>query len=608
MLRGHGKTLLLLVLAASLLAAAATRIPHIKQMRRQYDFDPADPFADSRAASELRLPTAALSIFRSLAIDYLWIRADTLKQEGQYFDALHLARLICALQPHLPTVWIFQAWNMAYNISVAMPNPPERWNWIINGISLLRDQALRYNPRTPEIYIELGWIFLHKLGGITDNYHRYYKRRYALEMMAILGPGPTTDEQIRSLADADASWEQLTRDPNVARLIEDIEKLPDKTLQTQDDFYRHWLRLRLFSQDYAPELLQFMSDHSRSYTWGKLDRFLRGRALRQDWKLDPRIMLELNQRYGPVDYAHQNQRLSLDWRQPFCQAIYWAWVGLPHAQPGEFQYMRLRQNIYQSMQNLYHYGRLQIFSYQPPPEATERKPGQELVDSAPRTELQIYNSQDLRMFGPAYQATLEVIQAYKDAGAEVPENIETASANLAWAGIENLFLAGYEAVALQYFQDLRRRFPQNRDYFMDPDIQKALIAFVQRNLRQEIKEISPKNAADYIDSLLRQSYSYFALDDPEQAAIFELRARQLYDYNESERAEAGSDRVKLPEYSQMRFLALMNFLNDPNIDALAKGVLMRRLQIQQPAVYNKVIEEIQKQETRRREPVAPSAP
>ena len=38
------------------------------------------------------------------------------------------------LQPNLDTVWDFHGWNLAYNISVQVKTPPERWQWVQRGI------------------------------------------------------------------------------------------------------------------------------------------------------------------------------------------------------------------------------------------------------------------------------------------------------------------------------------------------------------------------------------------------------------------------------------------------------------------------------------------
>ncbi|MHC4759463.1 MAG: hypothetical protein ACYTE8_12475, partial [Planctomycetota bacterium] len=98
----------------------------------------------------LAFATVALGAFRGLIVDVLWIRADRLQQEGQYFDAKQLSEWITTLQPRFAAVWEFRSWNMAYNISVAIPasQPSERWRWVKNGYELLRDKGIPQNPKS----------------------------------------------------------------------------------------------------------------------------------------------------------------------------------------------------------------------------------------------------------------------------------------------------------------------------------------------------------------------------------------------------------------------------------------------------------------------------
>jgi hypothetical protein len=101
------------------------------------------------------------SSFRGLAADFLWTRLENLKQEGKYYEAHQLAQWICTVQPRFPAVWEFQAWNMAYNISVATKTAQERWQWVYNGIRLLRDEGIPNNPRMFALYDSLAWTWFH---------------------------------------------------------------------------------------------------------------------------------------------------------------------------------------------------------------------------------------------------------------------------------------------------------------------------------------------------------------------------------------------------------------------------------------------------------------
>jgi hypothetical protein len=145
----------------------------------------------------LAFTTKALGGFRGLISNALWIRASDLQEQGKYFEMVQLADWITKLEPNLPTVWVHLAWNMAYNISVKFNDPADRWLWVKRGIELLRDQGLRYNPKEPEIYRELGWFFQHKMGYYLDDAHQYYKVQWARQMTEVLGGGhPNWDELI----------------------------------------------------------------------------------------------------------------------------------------------------------------------------------------------------------------------------------------------------------------------------------------------------------------------------------------------------------------------------------------------------------------------------
>jgi hypothetical protein len=132
----------------------------------------------------------ALGAFRGLVADIAFLRADRLKEQGRYYDAMQVHQWICALQPQFPSVWEYAAWNMAWNISVTTFTAEERWNWVYNGVKLLRDQGIPRNPRALNLYKQLAWIFNNKMSEPTDDQHRAYKCYWAWRMHLLLGPPP----------------------------------------------------------------------------------------------------------------------------------------------------------------------------------------------------------------------------------------------------------------------------------------------------------------------------------------------------------------------------------------------------------------------------------
>lgn len=133
--------------------------------------------------------TIALGGFRGLLADLLWLRAARLQDEARFFELVQLAEWITRLEPRSAGVWSYHAWNMAYNVSAMMATPDERWQWIHNGIRLLRDEGLRYNPDQARLYFELGWLFQHKIGAAPDPFLPDYQRRLARDVERVLPNG-----------------------------------------------------------------------------------------------------------------------------------------------------------------------------------------------------------------------------------------------------------------------------------------------------------------------------------------------------------------------------------------------------------------------------------
>ena len=90
----------------------------------------------SNAPPVLAFTTVALGGFRDIIANILWIRAAEMQEEGKYFEQVQLADWITKLQPHFSQVWVNQAWNMAYNISVKFPDHHDRWLWVQRGLEL----------------------------------------------------------------------------------------------------------------------------------------------------------------------------------------------------------------------------------------------------------------------------------------------------------------------------------------------------------------------------------------------------------------------------------------------------------------------------------------
>ncbi len=184
------KKILLLLLAGALLFVSGQMQTLLNRDRNALGLTRTAAVLDN-APPMLAFTTVALGGFRGLISNFLWMRASDLQQDDKFFEAAQLADWITKLEPTFSAVWIFQGWNMSYNISVKFKDFPDRWRWVQRGIELMRDDGLRYNPTSVDLYREVAWQFQHKMGANLDDANMFYKAQWAAEMKDFFGPNGT---------------------------------------------------------------------------------------------------------------------------------------------------------------------------------------------------------------------------------------------------------------------------------------------------------------------------------------------------------------------------------------------------------------------------------
>lgn len=186
-MNSRAKKILLLLLAAVMLLGATFTQRQLNRDRESLGLTRVTPLEN--APPLLAFTTVALGGFRGLIANFLWIRASELQEDDKFFEMAQLSDWITKLEPHFSAVWVFQAWNMSYNISVKFKDYPDRWRWVERGIELLRDEGLKYNPNDVLLYRELAWHFQHKMGANLDDANVYYKNEWLKEMSEVFGKG-----------------------------------------------------------------------------------------------------------------------------------------------------------------------------------------------------------------------------------------------------------------------------------------------------------------------------------------------------------------------------------------------------------------------------------
>ncbi len=441
--------------------------------------------------------TVALGSFRGLVADLLWLRAGSLQESKSYFEMVQLARWITDLQPTFSGATAYLAWNMAYNISVTCSSFADRWRWVNEGIKLIRDQALEYNPDDPVLYKELGWIFQHKLGNIMDDANLYYKNRLAIQMTDIVGPAP----EWKALANAPVGQKAFLKAYGDNEQYQKAMKRAN--FENYDQLYAQF-------KSVAPAALptEFVAGLEADQTlFKKLTDYFRAEYLREKLKLDAKEIVEINDKYG-----------VMDWRVPESQAIYWATQGIKHSPGGKD--LSCDRVITQSLYEAFRNGRLLMID-EKSFESIVVVPNLALVDSVYR----IYNEADERYYKGADNSTFR-----------------SAKINFMKEAVTILYNYGNFTKAEEYYKLLLKE---------DPGASKgSLEDFVMITWAEEVRDATVKKASEIISGLIFRSINYMIYNDADAALANERIARYIY---KKYQADMGSEvRTKLPPYNEMK--------------------------------------------------------
>jgi hypothetical protein len=572
-----------LVITATLLFIAGEQLDYINNRRQQMKLIVNEPLEN--APPSLAFATVAMGAFRGLIVDILWMRADKLKEQGQFFDAKQLAEWITTLQPRFAAVWEFQAWNMAYNISVAIPanQPDQRWRWIKNGYELLRDQGIPLNPKSIELYRELARIFQHKIGGVSDEAHKYYKLQLALAMEPLFDPAD--NEFFDALAKAPTTFQQISSDPNVATILEAL-KSSDSSFVDEDEFVNNYLALRQNPERFNPATFQVIENFRGTPALAKFDLFAKAYHLRNTWKLDPVMMQELNKTYGPIDFSDPNKHFPLDWRHPDCHAMYWAIKGLQILAEQEDREIDIQETntdriVGHCLQDLFRNGKIFIYDI---PVMVRDDQTSELTKAIAKD---IFLRPDLRMFDAYNEARLAVIKKYE----QIPEargsveSLKDGHRNMLINAAFSFYQTGHVAQAQRIYNQLRELYPRE-------EFKISLVAFMKKRMQEELRSIEIFNAKEQIIALLRESYFRYALHDDDEAFAREKMAKEIWEFYRNQYNE--ETRIDLPELPVLRYLALLDFLNDLQYPPNLRRNLLSRISIEMPDLYKQLQQEEEK--------------
>ncbi|GAI11969.1 unnamed protein product, partial [marine sediment metagenome] len=191
-------------------------------------------------------------------------------------------------------------------------------------------------------------------------------------------------------------------------------KSADNAFSDNNEFVSNYLSLRQNSLRFNPAAGKTIDDFRGTDSLDKFDIFARGWQLRKAWKLDPVLMRDLNETYGPINFSDPNTHLPMDWRHPDSHAIYWAVKGLQIAAKEDDREIEADETntdriVAHSLQNLFRNGKIFIYELSLPASSQ---------DFSQQAGTQIYKEvflrPDLRFFEPYNKSVLAILEKYED--------------------------------------------------------------------------------------------------------------------------------------------------------------------------------------------------
>jgi len=584
-------------LAVGLFITAGLLLAPIEQQSSDSQLVTAENRAAMERSPELAILTTIPGGLRIMFVNYLWIRSQEAHQAGRHYDAYQLSELICNLQPYQTGVWAFQAWNMAWNISVTTKTKDERWGWVYNGIKLLRDRGIVLNPRSIVLFKELSWVFFSKVGGRMDDMHKSYKERWAGMMQNLLGAPPFDGELNRTLgqetqivigafkpiADAplDRSLGRQGREPiqkdQLAILMQDsgIRKyvelfaargvdVTDTRKDSNNDLADNAFLKAYndYSLDYpaqAVRLLPVKRDdknagvfdliNSREYTQerGKLLAFVRAQLLWNTYRMDPQYMYELMVKYD----------VPFDWRHAMPSALYWASYGEYICNPPDPRGMNVlnnSRNVLNSMKNLIATGLVNLVSSHQNPNYP-----------------QYYETADLRYIDPTHKQHLRYIEALVERDKRLASEgklhgkPKTFADNLLGAGhvnfltesIRMLYADGRIKEAQKYYDFIKTDYKRTGEQWDFVSVEDFVLEDLRRRLEQgNLRYVVVLEMLQYI---FKRAYIARGLraDQRTYGNQFRLAKRIYGDYQ-----KGAVERNKLPKFEALAPIPLQMLLSN----------------------------------------------
>jgi hypothetical protein len=146
----------------------------LSQLRDAHRLSQANLGEIDPASETMKLATLGM---RGIAVNLLWSKVLHYQKVKDFTSLSATLEQLTKLQPNFVRVWIFQGWNLAYNISVEFDDYHDRYHWVIRGIDFIK-QGTEYNRDEPTLLREIGRTISQKMGRSDERvlFRRLFKQ------------------------------------------------------------------------------------------------------------------------------------------------------------------------------------------------------------------------------------------------------------------------------------------------------------------------------------------------------------------------------------------------------------------------------------------------
>ena len=237
----------------------------------------------------------------------------------------------------------------------------------------------------------------------------------------------------------------------------------------------------------------------------------------------------------------------LDWRTPEAQAIYWGAFGLAQAKkhpdkvnPDDL--IKLRRNIYQSMLQAFHHGRI---IRNPFSQSYEQVPDLDLVSKVN----EVYE----KMYAEETQPNMR-------------DGIQKAQRYFLGDAVYMLYEDNRVAEAAKWYQYLARKYPDNNTLNGNPNSRPSQMTFEQyaiARVQEDVGDTSQERTTAAIEGLLARAYFELVSGQDDRYAAFKRMAGKIYENYQAKMAsfQKRMQRIGLPAFADLNRTVLNRLLD-----------------------------------------------